>query len=179
MTLLTSEIEKLDAHGAIAVRVDVERGGIRRDGMLRAAAKVRFPGVVVSFESRFGPLSYATDAYDHWQANVRAIALSLRALRAVDRYGVSRSGEQYVGWRALEASPIGVFFDSASDALFWLRTEACLIYGKMTVVDTFSVKNLVRAVSKTVHPDVNNGNREKWDRLEEAKLLFQRADMML
>ena len=32
--------------------------------------------------------------------NLRSIALGLKALRAVDRYGVSRRGEQYAGFRA-------------------------------------------------------------------------------
>lgn len=45
-------------------------------------------------------LVYATDVCDFWQHNVRSIALGLEALRAVDRYGISRRGEQYAGFRA-------------------------------------------------------------------------------
>ncbi len=45
-------------------------------------------------------LVYATDACEFWQHNVRSIALGLEALRAVDRYGISRRGEQYAGFRA-------------------------------------------------------------------------------
>lgn len=45
-------------------------------------------------------LVYATDCCDFWQHNVRSIALGLEALRAVDRYGISRRGEQYAGFRA-------------------------------------------------------------------------------
>jgi hypothetical protein len=36
-----------------------------------------------------------------WRDNVRALALSLEALRRVDRYGVTSRGEQYAGWRQL------------------------------------------------------------------------------
>jgi hypothetical protein len=57
----------------------------------------------VSFESRHGPLEYATDVFDDWQDNVRAIALGLEALRRVDRYGIAKRGEQYRGWKQLEA----------------------------------------------------------------------------
>ena len=32
---------------------------------------------------------YATDAYGDWKSNLRAIALGLEALRAVDRYGLA------------------------------------------------------------------------------------------
>ncbi len=45
-------------------------------------------------------LVYATDVCDFWQHNVRSIALGLEALRAVDRYGISRRGQQYAGFRA-------------------------------------------------------------------------------
>lgn len=44
-------------------------------------------------------LVYATDVCDFWQHNVRSIALGLQSLRAVDRYGISRRGEQYAGFR--------------------------------------------------------------------------------
>lgn len=45
-------------------------------------------------------LVYATDACEDWRHNVRSIALGLEALRAVDRYGITRKGEQYAGFRA-------------------------------------------------------------------------------
>ena len=45
-------------------------------------------------------LVYATDCCVFWQHNLRSIALGLEALRAVDRYGISRRGQQYAGFRA-------------------------------------------------------------------------------
>lgn len=110
LDLLARETEMLGAP-LVVMQIDVTEGDLRRDGMLRAGAKVNFPGVRVSFDSKHGPLTYATDAYDRqysgdmpgWQANVRALALALEALRAVDRYGVTKRGEQYCGWLAIEA----------------------------------------------------------------------------
>ncbi len=170
MDLLTSEIEKLGVRGAIALRIDVQRGDIRRDGMLRANALVGFPGVVVSFESRYGPLSYATDAYDSWQANVRAIALSLQALRSVDRYGVSKSGEQYIGWRAIEsARPAG--FATADEALRWLREVTELTTDASTAL-------LVRRASAMWHPDRANGDRANWDRLDAARQILEAGGLL-
>ncbi len=79
---------------------------IRLDGMLRAdAATPSHPGIELSFEAfiagRRQRLVYATDVFSYWQHNVRAIALGLEALRAVDRYGITRAGEQYAGFLAL------------------------------------------------------------------------------
>ena len=41
---------------------------------LRATARTWTPRVRVAFDSNFGPLTYATDRYDWWQDNIRAIA---------------------------------------------------------------------------------------------------------
>lgn len=167
MELLTSEIERLGVRGSIAVRIDVQRADIRLDGMLRANARVGFPGVVVSFDSRYGPLSYATDAYDSWQANVRAIALSLEALRAVDRYGTSKSGEQYVGWRAIESGKSAPVFASADDALRWLQKVAGLRNRDV------STKDLLRLAASHCHPDRHDGDRTLWDRYDAARQLLE------
>lgn len=163
LELLGRETEKLGAE-LVVMQVDVTEGEIRLDGMLRSKAVVRHPGVAVSFESDHGPLRYATDTYDTWKANVRAIALALQALRAVDRYGVSHRGEQYVGWRAI-AAPMGAFA-SADEAMRWMRTQA----GGMLTDDP---KTLYRYLSRTLHPDAG-GTREDWDRLTAAYELAAR-----
>jgi len=165
MELLTSEIEKLGVRGVIAVRIDVQRGDIRLDGMLRANARVDFPGVVVSFESRYGPLSYATDEYNSWQANVRAIALSLQALRAVDRYGVSKSGEQYAGWRAIESGKSAVW-SSKDEAVQWLRSLTAA-WGAL------DIERMLRVAGGICHPDRHDGDRAMWDRYDAARQLLE------
>jgi hypothetical protein len=107
--LLWTELRALDARNVV-VELDVRERDIRLDGLPRADARPAHDGVALSFESKFGPLRYATAEYGSnyqmpgWQANLRAIALSMQALRAVDRHGVSRRGEQYTGWRQLPKS---------------------------------------------------------------------------
>jgi hypothetical protein len=167
LELLTSEIDKLGLRGTVALRIDVQHADIRRDGMLRANARVGFPGVVVSFESRYGPLSYATDAYDSWQANVRAIALSLESLRAVDRYGVSKSGEQYAGWRAIEGGKTPPVFASADAAARWLQQMFEPLGQPMTT------KELLRAAAKKCHPDRNGGDHTLWEQYDAARQLLE------
>lgn len=98
--LLAKELRALNAR-RVVIELDMDEADFRLDGIPRANATARTPGVVISFESPHGPLRYAVDTFDHWQDNIRAVALGLQALRAVDRYGVTKRGEQYAGWKAL------------------------------------------------------------------------------
>ena len=97
---LESELKHLRAKD-IVIQAGVTSAEIRNDGMLRSTAKPSWPGVILSFSSKHGELSYPCDTYTDWQSNVRAIALALEALRTVDRYGVTRRAEQYQGWAKL------------------------------------------------------------------------------
>lgn len=110
--LLAQELRHLGAQNVV-LELDLRDRDIRLDGLPRADAQPSHPGVAIAFESRHGPLRYATAEFDAgaywksmpaWQANLRAIALSMKALRDVDRYGVSKRGEQYAGWRQLPRS---------------------------------------------------------------------------
>jgi hypothetical protein len=97
---LATELRALDAT-RVVLELDLRERDIRLDGLPRADARPRTPRVVLSFESRYGPQRFATDSFRTWEENLRGIALSMEALRSVDRYGVSKRGEQYRGWRAL------------------------------------------------------------------------------
>lgn len=177
LILLGDEVEALGGDGTVLVQVDVKDMDLRLDGMLKARARVgEFPGVIVSFSSRHGPLRYATDAYEQrwggalpgWQANVRAIALSLASLRAVDRYGVTKRGEQYTGWSALPAARPGssVLFDGRESAETWMRK--CAAESRIGRVDDIGWGGLYRLLAKEMHPDKTGGDTELWDRLDAA-----------
>jgi hypothetical protein len=97
---LRRELEAIGARHAVML-VDFREQDFRADGMPRGDRRARSPGVVLTVESKRGTIRMEGVKYDDWQDNVRAIALSLEALRAVDRYGVTKSGEQYRGWLAL------------------------------------------------------------------------------
>lgn len=105
---LEYEIERLDGRELI-IGVVTDESQIRIDGAMRADAKVRAPGVEVSFEVPGGQrLTFHTDVHkgyvNSWQDNLRAIALGLEALRAVSRYGITTGiGEQYAGFAQLAA----------------------------------------------------------------------------
>lgn len=108
--LLGRELRALSAK-QVVLQLGYREQDLRIDGMPRANAKMTHNAVAVSFESKWGPLRYETNEFlgryylgqEGWAANLRAIALGMEALRKVDRYGVSKRGEQYAGWRALPA----------------------------------------------------------------------------
>jgi hypothetical protein len=103
LAMLDDEIRKLDGREIIIGGGWAERD-IRLDGLPRSDAREpAFPGVEISFEVKGKRMVYATDVCDSWQHNVRSIALGLGALRAVDRYGITRKGEQYAGFAQLSA----------------------------------------------------------------------------
>lgn len=136
---LEREIEYLGAQ-EVVISAGLYDDDIRIDGWPRANAKPWHPGVIISFDSKHGPLRYFSDEYNDdyqaygrrlsgYQANIRAVSLGLAALRAVDRYGITRRGEQYTGWKQLssgnggptsraEAETIIAKYGSLRDALF-------------------------------------------------------------
>ena len=162
---------------SIVLEVCADDRWVRRDGGLRSDAKVRHPGVVVSFDSVHGPLRYACDTFEShwagrmpgWQANVRAIALGLEALRKVDRYGIASSGQQYTGWAALNAAPV---LTAEQEALETLRLAAGLTAGP-DYDDPAAIHAAWRAAVKRTHPD-KGGDRATFDRVQAAyRLLTQ------
>lgn len=106
LKLLDRELEHLDA-SAIILAAQFREQDLRLDGMPRSGAREPVhPGVELSFDSRAhrgGRLVYHSDSCTKWEDNVRSIALGLEALRAVDRFGITTSGQQYAGWLQLSA----------------------------------------------------------------------------
>lgn len=150
--LLDREVVQLGAT-LIVVQIDVSRAEIRNDGLPRAHARPRTPGVRVSFDSIHGPMAYATDRFADWRDNLRAIAMSLQALRAVDRYGVNGTGEQYTGWLAIEAGPNM----SVADA--------------RALIDSYGGE---REAQKATHPQFG-GTQEAFDRVQLARRVLAGA----
>jgi len=185
LDLLDKETELLGA-ALVVLQVDVTEGELRRDGMLRAGARVGFPGVRVSFDSIHGPLTYSTDAYERWwgnglaswQANIRAIALALGALRAVDRYGVSGRGEQYRGWTAIAARPAEMTREQAAEFIAhwagnWSGNDTAT-QARMILADPVAVlAHSYRLAAKRAHPDLTGDDGDTMARLNAARDLLQ------
>lgn len=82
---------------------------LRRDGLPQADAREPAdPGVAVYFERLVGkewtPFVVACDAYNRVQANLRAVGLTVEALRSIARYGATEMLEQaFKGFASLPA----------------------------------------------------------------------------
>ena len=156
LQLLEDELLKLGARDVV-VSAGLRPEDIRIDGWPRSNATPTHPGIILSFASKHGPLRYLTDRYEFWQHNLRAIALGLGALRAVDRYGITERGEQYVGWKAIPAStggesPITLLSKVADIPLALEGTDPRALY---------------RQALKKAHPD-HGGSRELLEQVQDA-----------
>lgn len=143
-TLLRYEVGRLGRttdSRQIVVQLAIGETDLRADGQPKVRADFKHPGVIVSFDSRHGSLRYATDRFKTWDANLRAVALGLEALRKVDRYGIGADGEQYTGFRAIET---GSGIPTTSEAARALLES----YGGL------------RAALKATHPDRGGGTEE-------------------
>jgi hypothetical protein len=177
LKLLRNEAEWLGAT-YLVVQVDADPSDIRLDGMLRARARVGFPGVKVSLDSTYGPLTYATDAYEEWRKNVHAVALSMTALRAVDRYGVSTRGEQYRGWAAIEAGPTARTAEQEAAqqaAVFLAMVSGKGITGEAIMSDPGARARAYRQAAARYHPDQPGGSPDLMAQINVARDLLEGA----
>lgn len=168
--LLRDEVWQLGG-ALVVVQVVIDAGRIRQDGMLHATASPLHPGVRVSFDSRHGPLAYASDRFDGWRANVRAIALSLQALRAVDRYGVTGRGEQYQGWTAISNRPAEMTVDVAAGLIATWAGDGFKPEG--IIGDRNTRRRAYRAAAQATHPD-RTRDEDTFARINQAHDLLNR-----
>lgn len=149
---LEYEVDRLGGTD-IVIGVGLTEYDVKTDGSPRANARpMLHPGVEISFNSKHGRLTYATDVYTDWRDNVRAIVKGLEALRGLDRWGVARRGEQYAGFAMLTAGP----------GLEELGKQMVEKYGS------------VNAALKATHPDTGN-NEDAGERNLQAVVVYRDA----
>jgi hypothetical protein len=104
LDLLERELNRLKAMD-INIEGFFSPKNIRNDGWPKSSARPTQPGVILSFTTKQGRMVMPCDSFRDWEANLRAIALSLEHLRAVNRYCVTtEEKEQYTGWLRLPAA---------------------------------------------------------------------------
>ncbi len=175
MDLLDRELWHLAAENVV-LQMAVTEYQCRNDGWIRENAVPDDPGLVLSFDSRLGPLSYPCDNFTDWKANLRAIALALEALRKIDRYGVTKRGEQYTGWRQIPGPGQTSVTMTASRAAEILKASAgdCIEakFPEEVILGDASVAQAVhKAARRKAHPDAG-GSVERFQSVETAWLVL-------
>jgi hypothetical protein len=146
----------------VLVQAYFRSGQVRLDGCPLSNAAPSEPGVILSFDTPTGPLSFPCDTYKTWQDNFRAIALGLAALRAVERYGVTRHQEQYKGWAKLPPAPKNM---APADALQFFS-----LHSDVRPLNANTFKSAYRTAAARLHPDnQQTGNEHLFRLLTEAK----------
>lgn len=164
---LEYELSALGASG-IVIQAGFRQNEIRLDGWPLGKATPTHPAVVLSFrDAENRPLSFPCDRFASYAENLRAIALSLEALRAVDRYGVTKLGEQYAGFKQIEEVKPWTVEDAALflDVKSGVRADVIL-----QTAENFRIA--YRQAAKHLHPDTG-GNQHEWKLLQDAKLLIE------
>lgn len=136
------------------------------DGRLRAGEKPWHPGVILEFDTPDGKMRFPSDGYRKWEDNLRAVVLTLRALRDIDRWRVT-TGQQYGGFLALEQGR------AAGSAGVTSLDGALAIIGRilstnLTAADLAEIRPLVRAAQRVTHPDTG-GDAGDFAQLEMAE----------
>ena len=195
LEILEREVDMLASggwrHANAVIQLAVPEGAIRQDGLLRAGRKApEHPGVILTFDGPDGPLRFSCDRFrggyygetvDGWQANARAIALGLEALRKVERYGLGSGNEQYLGFQALPpGTPMPAAEMTADEAVkFIIEYARCGFPGSpMSPGDIRGVRedpefraSMFREAAKLLHPD-NGGDPALFRKLTEARDLL-------
>ncbi len=179
---LSDTLQQLDrelyAIGAknVVMQIAMREEDFRIDGRPRAQAKALHPGVILSMETRAGALSFPCDTYRTWQENLRAITLTMEKLRAIDRYGVTKRGEQYRGWKAIESTAMPASFDSAADAIkvLWSMVSSGPFPQGAALRTPDDLRRMLRRAQQATHPD-SGGDRYRWERVAAAESYLRSA----
>ena len=156
----------------VVVQLFLTEREIRRDGKPRADARPSQPGVIVNIESKNGPLSFPCDTFRNWIDNLYAIGMALEALRKVDRYGVTKRGEQYTGWRALPGAGGSTATMTAEAAALFVAN-----WSGQDADELLRHADIARAgyklAAKKLHPDVG-GDTHAFQQLQTAKTVLEK-----
>lgn len=103
----------------------------------------------------------------------RLIELALEALRAVDRYGITRSAEQYAGWRQIGSGPSGPSPATSREEAALVLAKAAYPQGHNAAIiaglldDPGVVAVIARRARRFTHPDLG-GSAEAFHEVQRA-----------
>lgn len=174
--LLKRELDHLGAKDVV-VHVDVDPAqwvrAQRADGGIYSDVKFRSSRIIVRFSDKHGVMrEFPADKFGDWTANLQAVARTLERLRGIDREGVTRGEEQYVGFKALpSAASDGMSLDTAVTVLARESgLEADAIHNYVSVARTAA-----RIARAKTHPDSGREpDAEAFNDVQEAARVLAR-----
>lgn len=113
------------------------------------------PGVAVYFTRKGQDLSIACDRWDTIGDNIRAVGLSVAALRGLERWGSSELVD--AAFRGYAALP-----ETTSGETWWAVLDVESTASADWIDEAF------RVLAKRHHPDVPGGDREQFARIQDA-----------
>lgn len=175
--MLADEVRRIGGD-AVIIEAGFREDQIRNDGWPYSSARPSHSAVRVSFHSRHGPLSFECGTYKTIDDNLYAIALTMQALRAVDRYGAVKGAQQYKGWKQLpgdqppEQPTTAVDLRMAAAFLCKLAGEPDSMIPAVLNLPS-SIREVYRAAALRCHPD-RGGSPEMMARVNAAKDLIEK-----
>jgi hypothetical protein len=182
--LLRYELKRIDAK-SVVVEAGYRPEQVRADGWPYANAtpehsqlRLSFvrEGVAVSFFQGIFGGNIACVAYNAW-----LIGMTLQALRAVERYGCTKSGQQYAGWSQLPPGAgrgpiVANAFATVEDAARFLLRTALIQEGEYRrVIDNPEfLASTYRTAARKTHPDLG-GTAEAFGKVNAAKEMIESA----
>lgn len=175
LDLLDRELHQLRAK-LVVIQAFVKPGQLRLDGGLRSGTNPSRPGIILSFDSKNGPMMFPCDTFDKWGDNLRAIALALEALRKIDRYGVTSRAEQYTGFKALpQPETIETRIPTREAALaFIFKVVTCttMEIDAMRRGNAAIIADVIRRAQFITHPD-RKGDPDDFKRVMRCEQLLK------
>lgn len=151
VSIIQREIELMDGK-SIVISTNVP---VKRDGTFYQSAnisKIEDPGVAVYFVLDGEQRVVACDRWDRLHDNVHACALTIQAMRALDRWGASEILKR--AFTGLVALPAPMDWKEVLGFKGYARTEA-------------AVRAAYREAVKRAHPDAG-GSAEEMHRVQQA-----------
>lgn len=128
---------------------------IRNDGMPYAQERrIDDPGVAVYFTLNGLGVCFPCDRWLTIAENLRAVTMHLEAMRGMERWGVGKSNQAFMGYKALPAS-------TEED---WWDVLECRRDASAEVVQT-----QYKARARAAHPDSPSGSEQAMRRLNTAR----------
>lgn len=158
----------------VVIEVDVPESQVRNDGMLYARANPKNPRVRISFKHpKAGHLQYPCDTYNDWQDNIRAIAMTMGAQRAQERYGATRHNQQYKGWAALPPSGSTDRKTLEKNAYDMITLSGALCATDDLLEDAETYRRVYRLAAICCHPDTG-GDDVMFSKLQAIKQVIDK-----